>query len=129
MLLAGVGRHRGARESRRQGARRTSDVKEALAAIAEIKRMERAAEYGKWAHWYRGEWLVGIDETREMIEVFRPLDRRSADAVAGAGDLQQLAGLLPHHALRRRQVRPTCIDRQRKRRWQATALFLLSHSF
>ena len=48
MLLAGVGRHRGARESRRQGARRTSDVKEALAAIAEIKRMERAAEYGKW---------------------------------------------------------------------------------
>ena len=42
----------------------------ALAQIAEIKQMERAAEYGKWRHWYRGEWLVGIDETREMIEYF-----------------------------------------------------------
>ncbi|HEU0096402.1 MAG TPA: glycosyl hydrolase 115 family protein [Rhizomicrobium sp.] len=46
------------------------EVKEALAAIAEIKQVERAAEYGKWKHWYRGEWLVGIDETREMIEYF-----------------------------------------------------------
>jgi hypothetical protein len=46
------------------------DVKEALAAIADIKRMERAAEYGKWQHWYRGEWLVGVDETREMLEYF-----------------------------------------------------------
>jgi hypothetical protein len=46
------------------------EVKEALAAIAEIKQVERAGEYGKWKHWYRGEWLVGIDETREMIEYF-----------------------------------------------------------
>jgi hypothetical protein len=46
------------------------DVKEALAAIADIKQMERAAEYGKWKHWYRGEWLVGVDETSEMLEYF-----------------------------------------------------------
>lgn len=44
---------------------------EALAAIAEIKQRERGAEYGKWRHWYRGEWLVGIDETREMIAYFQ----------------------------------------------------------
>ena len=43
----------------------------ALAALAEIKAREKAAEYGKWAHWYRGEWLVGIDETREMIQYFQ----------------------------------------------------------
>jgi hypothetical protein len=46
------------------------DVKLALAAIADIKQMEHAAEYGKWKHWYRGEWLVGVDETREMLEYF-----------------------------------------------------------
>jgi len=47
-----------------------AEVKEALAQIADIKQVERAAEYGKWQHWYRGEWLVGVDETREMIEYF-----------------------------------------------------------
>jgi len=46
------------------------DVKEALAQIAEMKRMERGAEYGKWRHWYRGEWLVGVDETGAMLENF-----------------------------------------------------------
>jgi len=46
------------------------EVKEALAAIADIKRMEKSAEYGKWRNWYRGEWLVGVDETREMLEYF-----------------------------------------------------------
>jgi hypothetical protein len=47
-----------------------AEVKAALAEIAGIKQVERAAEYGKWQHWYRGEWLVGVDETREMIEYF-----------------------------------------------------------
>src|SRR5262249_15935422 len=46
------------------------DVKEALAQIAGMKAVERAAEYGKWRHWYRGEWLVGVDETREMLQYF-----------------------------------------------------------
>ena len=65
------------------------DVKQALAAIAEIKQMERASEYGKWAHWYRGEWLVGIDETRAMIEDFDrwiddPLTRLPAPVVSNS---------------------------------------------
>lgn len=46
------------------------DVKLALAQVADIKRMEKAAEYGKWRNWYRGEWLVGVDETSEMLEYF-----------------------------------------------------------
>ncbi len=51
-------------------ARAHRDVKEALAALADIKQMERANEYGKWRHWYRGEWLVGVDETSAMITDF-----------------------------------------------------------
>jgi Glycosyl hydrolase family 115 len=51
-------------------ARAHQDVKEALARIAEIKQMEKGAEYGKWRNWYRGEWLVGVDETREMLQSF-----------------------------------------------------------
>jgi hypothetical protein len=46
------------------------DVREALAQVAEMKRMEKGAEYGKWRNWYRGEWLVGVDETREMLQYF-----------------------------------------------------------
>ncbi len=51
-------------------ARAHQDVKEALETIAQVKQMERAAEYGKWQHWYRGEWLVAVDETRTMLEYF-----------------------------------------------------------
>jgi hypothetical protein len=46
------------------------DIKEALAAVADIKRMEKGAEYGKWHNWYRGEWLVGVDETSAMLGYF-----------------------------------------------------------
>ena len=46
------------------------DIKEALASMADIKQMEKGAEYGKWRNWYRGEWLEGVDETREMLQDF-----------------------------------------------------------
>jgi hypothetical protein len=46
------------------------DVKEALNQIAHIKEMEKGAEYGKWRNWYRGEWLVGVDETAAMLGRF-----------------------------------------------------------
>ncbi|HWY63793.1 MAG TPA: glycosyl hydrolase 115 family protein, partial [Rhizomicrobium sp.] len=70
-------------------ARAHRDAKQALAAIADIKQRERADEYGKWRHWYRGEWLVGIDETREMIEYFDrwiddPLTRLPAPVVSNS---------------------------------------------
>jgi hypothetical protein len=41
-----------------------------LADFDEIKQLEAGSEYGKWAHWWRGEWLVGIDETRAMVDQF-----------------------------------------------------------
>lgn len=46
------------------------DVNGALAAFDEIQRAEDAAEYGKWKHWYRGDWLTGIYRTRELVTVF-----------------------------------------------------------
>jgi hypothetical protein len=51
-------------------ARAHRDVKEALDQIAHIKQMEKGAEYGKWRNWYRGEWLVAVDETATMLNYF-----------------------------------------------------------
>jgi hypothetical protein len=41
----------------------------ALDALAQIKKAETAAEYGKWKHWYRGDWLTGIYRTGQIIEI------------------------------------------------------------
>lgn len=52
---------------------RAKAKQEALATLpdfAEIKRLQAASEYGKWRHWWRGEWLVGIDETHAMVDAF-----------------------------------------------------------
>ena len=46
------------------------EAAEALSAFAEIHRFEVGAEYGKWKNWYRGDWLTGIDQTRELVETF-----------------------------------------------------------
>jgi hypothetical protein len=42
----------------------------ALASFDEIDKAEVAAEYGKWEHWYRGDWLTGICRTRETVQNF-----------------------------------------------------------
>ncbi len=47
-----------------------AEAEETLKAFDEIHRYEAKAEYGKWKNWYRGEWLDGIDQTREMVEYF-----------------------------------------------------------
>jgi hypothetical protein len=56
------------------GAGNTVDARaaaeQALASINEIKKAEAAAEYGKWQHWYRGDWLTGVDRTGEMLRSF-----------------------------------------------------------
>jgi hypothetical protein len=41
----------------------------ALAALAQIKKAETAAEYGKWKNWYRGDWLTGVYRTGQIIEI------------------------------------------------------------
>jgi hypothetical protein len=45
-------------------------AEQALSSFAEIHKAESAAEYGKWKNWYRGDWLTGIDRTRETIQSF-----------------------------------------------------------
>lgn len=43
---------------------------EALEDINAIKASEARAEYGKWKNWYRGDWLTGVDRTRQLVEDF-----------------------------------------------------------
>ena len=47
-----------------------SALERALQAIAEIRKAETAAEYGKWKNWYRGDWLTNVARTAEMLGVF-----------------------------------------------------------
>ena len=51
-------------------AKALAEAEETLPAFDEIQRMESQAEYGKWRHWYRGEWLDGIGHTRALVETF-----------------------------------------------------------
>jgi len=57
-----------AREGRTREARETA--KQAFAAFDEISKAQRSAEYGKWKNWYRGDWLVGIERTRQLLQEF-----------------------------------------------------------
>jgi hypothetical protein len=43
---------------------------EALQAIDALKLSESKAEYGQWKNWYRGDWLTGVDRTRELTTEF-----------------------------------------------------------
>jgi hypothetical protein len=43
---------------------------QALAAIDDLKASEARAEYGKWKNWYHGDWLTGVDRTRQLVEDF-----------------------------------------------------------
>lgn len=40
----------------------------ALKSLDAILASMRAAEYGKWKNWYRGDWLTGVYRTRELVE-------------------------------------------------------------
>jgi hypothetical protein len=43
---------------------------QALQDLDELKESESKAEYGKWKNWYQGDWLTGVDRTRELLENF-----------------------------------------------------------
>ncbi len=45
-------------------------VRKALQALDSIQQAEAGAEYGKWKHWYRGDWLTGVYRTHQMVEIF-----------------------------------------------------------
>jgi hypothetical protein len=47
-----------------------SETSEALDALDAIRQSMRAAEYGEWKNWYRGDWLTGVYRTRELVQAF-----------------------------------------------------------
>jgi hypothetical protein len=49
-------------------AKAQSEAAEALRALDTTEQAMSAAEYGKWKNWYRGDWLAGVWETREMVQ-------------------------------------------------------------
>jgi hypothetical protein len=51
-------------------ARARTGAEQALQALDEIFKAETNAEYGKWKGWYRGDWLTGIQRTRELVQIF-----------------------------------------------------------
>ena len=44
------------------------EAADALAAVAEVRKAQAAAEYGKWKNWYRGDWLTGVYRTQQVLE-------------------------------------------------------------
>jgi len=62
-----------------------AEVDDALTSLAAIQQSMKQAEYGKWKNWYRGDWLTGVDRTRELVSAFAehledPLARLPAPA-------------------------------------------------
>jgi hypothetical protein len=47
-----------------------NETGEALRSLDEILESMKAAEYGKWKNWYRGDWLTGVDRTRELVQAY-----------------------------------------------------------
>jgi hypothetical protein len=43
---------------------------QAIQALNALKLSESKAEYGKWKHWYRGDWLTGVDRTSQLLATF-----------------------------------------------------------
>lgn len=53
-----------------QTAKALAEANATRPAFDEIERLEKAAEYGKWRNWYRGEWLDGIRHTHDLVATF-----------------------------------------------------------
>lgn len=47
-----------------------ADAEATLKDFDEIHALEAKDEYGKWKNWYRGEWLDGINHTRDLVQDF-----------------------------------------------------------
>ena len=47
-----------------------TETDEALQSLDFIQKSMAAAEYGKWKNWYRGDWLTGVDRTRELVQAY-----------------------------------------------------------
>lgn len=51
-----------------QTAKAEAESSDALRALDAAEQAMAAAEYGKWKNWYRGDWLTGIDRTRQIVQ-------------------------------------------------------------
>ncbi|HEU5352068.1 MAG TPA: glycosyl hydrolase 115 family protein [Terracidiphilus sp.] len=49
-------------------AKALAGTSDALIAIDAMQAQMRAAEYGKWKNWYRGDWLTGVYRTRQLVQ-------------------------------------------------------------
>ncbi|HTW78706.1 MAG TPA: glycosyl hydrolase 115 family protein [Terracidiphilus sp.] len=47
-----------------------AETSEAHRDLDDLKAAEAKAEYGKWKNWYHGDWLTGVDSTRQVVEDF-----------------------------------------------------------
>ena len=47
-----------------------NETGEALQALDAVQASMALAEYGKWKNWYRGDWLTGVDRTRELVQAY-----------------------------------------------------------
>ncbi len=47
-----------------------NETAQALQALGAVEASMSAAEYGKWKNWYRGDWLTGVDRTRELVQAY-----------------------------------------------------------
>ena len=47
-----------------------SEISGALDALEAIRQSMKAAEYGRWKNWYRGDWLTGVYRTQELVQAF-----------------------------------------------------------
>lgn len=53
-----------------QRERARSEVAGALASLDSIQKSMSGAEYGKWANWYRGDWLTDVYRTRTLVQAY-----------------------------------------------------------
>jgi hypothetical protein len=51
-------------------AKAEGEAQQAVAAMDHLLTTRKSAEYGKWANWYRGDWLSGVARTEQTAQIF-----------------------------------------------------------
>ncbi len=51
-------------------AKAEGEAQQAVAAMDHLLTTRKAAEYGKWKDWYRGDWLSGVARTQQTAVIF-----------------------------------------------------------
>ncbi len=59
---------RAMKESAAEPLKAQADAASALQALDAVQLSMKAAEYGKWKNFYRGDWLTGVYRSRELVQ-------------------------------------------------------------